>query len=147
MVEKLQNKAKKPKIIIADDDNRQVPQPQKTPKHIPLGDPKTGQFVKIHPDRPKPPKQPTLPRLRDAKGRFVSRRQSEPVVQQSPIQIRENQKAQKPIRRPPPAPQQQPKYDYPFHFDDDIFQTENESQKNSKSLTYVTVKIRNSNLL
>ena len=104
MVEKLQKKAKKLKIIIVDDDNGQVPQPQTTPKHIPPRDPKTGRFVKIHPDRPKPPKQPALPRLRDAKERFVSRRQSEPVVQQPPIQIRENQKAQKPTGKPVPAP-------------------------------------------
>ena len=66
MVEKLQNKARKPKIAIVDDDKEQVP--QKTPKHIPSRDPKTGQFIKIHPDRPKPPMQPALPRLRDAKG-------------------------------------------------------------------------------
>ena len=99
MVEKLQ----KPKIVIADDDNGQVPQPQKTPKHIPPRDPKTGRFVKIHSDRPKPPKQPTLPRLRDAEGRFISRRQSELVVQQPLIQIRGNQKAQKPIGKPVPA--------------------------------------------
>ena len=31
-------------------------------------DPITGRFVKIDPEVPKPPKQPTLPRLRDAKG-------------------------------------------------------------------------------
>ena len=62
MVEKLQNK---PNITIVDDDNWQVPEPQKTPKHIPPRDPKTGRFVKIHPDRRKPPKQPVLPRLRD----------------------------------------------------------------------------------
>ena len=42
--------------------------PQKPTRHIPPKDPKTGCFIKIHPDRPKPPKQPTLPRLRDAKG-------------------------------------------------------------------------------
>ena len=142
MVEKLQKKAKKPKIVIVDDDNGQVPQPQKTPKHIPPRDPKTGRFVKFHPDRPKPPKQPALPRLRDAKGRFVSRRQSQPVVQKPPIQIRENKKAQKPIgelkpiRRPPqtPLPPQQTKYDYPFNFDDDIFQTENESLEKFKTI-------------
>ena len=64
-------------------------------------DPKTGRFVKIHPDRPKPPKQPALPRLRDAKGRFISRQQSQPVVQQEPIQIRI--KPTKP-NRPPPSP-------------------------------------------
>ena len=68
MVEKLQKKARKPKIVIVDHDNRQVPQPQKTPKHIPPRDPKTGRIVKIHPDRPKPPKQATIPRLRDTKG-------------------------------------------------------------------------------
>ena len=42
--------------------------PQKPTRHIPPGDPKTERFIKIHPDRPKPPKQPILPRLRDAKG-------------------------------------------------------------------------------
>ena len=42
--------------------------PQKPTRHIPSRDSKTGCFIKIHPDRPKPPKQPTLPRLRDAKG-------------------------------------------------------------------------------
>ena len=63
MVEKLQNKARKPKIAIVDDGNGQV-------------------------------LQPALPRLRDAKGRFISRQQSEPVVQQVPIQILENQNAQ-----------------------------------------------------
>ena len=99
MVEKLQ----KPKIVIAHDDNGQVPQPRKTPKHIPPEDPKTGRLIKIHPDRPKPPKQPALPGLKDAKGRFVSRKQSEPVVQHPPIHIRENQKAQKPIGKPVPA--------------------------------------------
>ena len=65
LVEKLQNKTRKPKIAIVDDDNGQVPQPQKLIRHVPPRDPKTGRFIKIHPDRPKPPKQPTLPRLRD----------------------------------------------------------------------------------
>ena len=68
LVEKLQNKARKPKIAIVDDGNGQVPQPQKPTRHIPPRDPKTGCFLTIHPDRPKPPKQPALPRLRDAKG-------------------------------------------------------------------------------
>ena len=75
MVDKLQNRAKKPKVAIVDDDNGQVPQPEKTPKYILPRDPKTGRFIKIHPDRQKPPKQPALPRLRDAKERFVSRQQ------------------------------------------------------------------------
>ena len=35
--------------------------PQKLTKHIPSRDSKTGRLIKIHPDRPKPPKQPTLP--------------------------------------------------------------------------------------
>ena len=56
-------------------------------KHIKLRDPITGQFIRINPEVPKPPKQPTLPRLRDAKGQFTSRQQSEPAVQQAPIQI------------------------------------------------------------
>ena len=55
MVEKLQKKVRKPKIAIVDDDYRQVPQPQKPPKHIPPRDPKTDRFVKIHSDGPKPP--------------------------------------------------------------------------------------------
>ena len=63
MVEKLQNKAREPKIAIVDDDNGHVPQPQKPTRRIPPRDPKPGLFVKIHPDRPKPPKQPVLPRL------------------------------------------------------------------------------------
>ena len=100
MIEKLQNKAKKPKIAIVDYDNGHVPPPivqlQKPTRCIPPRDPKTGRFVKIHPDRTKPPKQPTLPLSRDAKGRFVSRQQSEPIVQQPPIQIL--------IGKPLPAP-------------------------------------------
>ena len=72
MVQKLQKKARKPKITIVDNDYKQVPQPiaksQKPPRHIPPRDPQTGQFVKINPDRPKLPKQRALPRLRDAKG-------------------------------------------------------------------------------
>ena len=129
MVEKMQKKAKKPKTVMEDDDHKQTSSPiaqsQKTPKHIPPRDPKTGRFVKIHPDRRKPPKEPALSRLSDAKGRFVSRRQSQPVVQQPPIQIRENQKAQKPIgkQRQP----SEPRIDELFNFDNDIFQTENES--------------------
>ena len=71
-------------------------------KHINPRDSKTGRFVRINPEVPKPPKQPTLPRLRDAKGRFISRRQSQPVVQQAPIQIRI--KPPKPTRKPPPPP-------------------------------------------
>ena len=67
LVEKLQNKARKPKIAIVDYDNGQVP-PQKPTRCIPPRDPKTGRFVKIHPDIPKPPKQPSLPRLRDQIG-------------------------------------------------------------------------------
>ena len=63
-------------------------------------DSKTGRFVRINPEVPKPPKQPALPRLRDAKGRFISRQQSQPVVQQAPIQI----KPPKPTRKPPPPP-------------------------------------------
>ena len=68
LIEKLQNEARKPKIAIVDDGNGQVVQPQKPTRHNPPRDPKTGRFVKIHPDSPKPPKQPTLPRLRNAKG-------------------------------------------------------------------------------
>ena len=106
LVEKLQNKGRKPKLAIVDDDNGQVPQLEKSTRSIPPRDPKTGRFVKINPDRPKSPKQPALQKLRSAKGQFISRRQSEPVVQQPPIQIRENQKAQKPPKpkRPPPPP-------------------------------------------
>ena len=104
MVQKLQKKARKPKISIVDNDYKQVSQPiaksQKPPRHIPPRDPKTDQFAKINPDRSKPPKQPTLLRLRDAKGQFISRWQPEPVVQ-NPIQILENQKVQKPSKRPP----------------------------------------------
>ena len=66
-------------------------------------------------------------------------------MQQPTIQIRENQKAQKPIdkqkpiRRPPqrpllPPPQQKydPRSDYLFNFDNNIFQTENESLEKFK---------------
>ena len=104
LVEKLQNKARNPKIAIVDDGNGQVLQPQQPTRHIPPRGPETGRFVKIHPDRPKSPKRPALPRLRDGKGQFILRQQSEPVVQQVPIQIRENQNAQKLPKpnRPPP---------------------------------------------
>ena len=85
MVEKLQNKTRKPKIARVDDDNGQVP--QKPTRRIQPRDKKTERFIKIHPDRPKRPKQPALPRLRDAKGRFISRQQSEPVVYKVSIQI------------------------------------------------------------
>ena len=79
---------------------------QKPTRSILPGDLKTRRFVKIHPDKRKPPKQPALPRLRDAKGQFISRRQLKPVVQQTYIQIRKNQNAQKPPKpkRPPPPP-------------------------------------------
>ena len=102
LVEKLKNKARKPKVAIVDDGNGQVPQPQKPTRYIPSRDPKTGRFIKIYPDIPKPPKQPALPRLRDAKEGFISRRQSQHVVQQVPIQIRI--KPPKPNRPPPPPP-------------------------------------------
>ena len=50
MVEKLQKKAKRPKIVIVDDDYRQVPQliaqPQSPPRRIQPRDPKTGRFMK-----------------------------------------------------------------------------------------------------
>ena len=69
LVEKLKNNARKSKIAIVD--NRKSPQDA-----IHLEIQKQVDSFKIHPDRPKPPKQPTLPRLRDAKGRFISRRQS-----------------------------------------------------------------------
>ena len=88
-------------------------------KHIKPRDPKMGRFVRINPEVPKPPKQPALPRLRDAKGRFISRQQSQPVVQQAPIQLRIKQP--KPTRAPPLPPNDG------FNFDDDIFQTENTS--------------------
>ena len=71
-------------------------------KHIKPRDPKTGRFVRINPVVPKPPKQPALPRLRDSKGLFISRRQAQPVVQQAPIQLRI--KPPKPTRKPPPPP-------------------------------------------
>ena len=52
--------SRKPKIAVVDNDYKQVPQPiaksQKPPRHSPPRDPKTGLFVKINPDRPKPPK-------------------------------------------------------------------------------------------
>ena len=41
LVEKLQNKARKPKIAIVDDGNGQVPQPQKPKRRIPPRYPKT----------------------------------------------------------------------------------------------------------
>ena len=88
-------------------------------KHIKPRDPKMGRFVRINPVVPKPPKQPALPRLRDSKGRFISRRQSQPVVQQAPIQLRI--KPPKPTRAPPLPPNDG------FNFDDDTFQTENTS--------------------
>ena len=53
MVEKLQNKARKLKIAVVDDVNRQVPQPPRPTRRIRPGDQKTGRFFKIHPDRPK----------------------------------------------------------------------------------------------
>ena len=56
-------------------------------KRIKPRDPIMDRFVRINPEVPKPPKQPSLPRLRDAKGRFMSRQLSEPVVQQMPNQI------------------------------------------------------------
>ena len=54
LVEKLQNKARTPKIAIVEGNNGKVPEPQKPTRSIPPKDPKTGSFVKIHPDRPKP---------------------------------------------------------------------------------------------
>ena len=68
-------------------------------KRIKLRDPITGRFVRINPEVPKPL---TLPGLRDVKGRFISRQQSEPVVQQVPNQIRI--KPPKPTRKPPLPP-------------------------------------------
>ena len=132
IVEKLQKKARKPKIVIVDDDYRQV-QPSGTYKPIPaprtkikkpLPKPRKNakQMVNEYEDLflPPPPqfrdgykpvsaprtdksqKQPRRLPPRDPKpGRFISRRQSELIVQ-------ENQKTQKPIRRlsqrPPPPP-------------------------------------------
>ena len=157
MAKKLQKKAKKPKIVIVDDDYRPV-LPPRTYKPIPapsanetikkpVPKPSTSvkQMVNEHEDLilPPPPqfrdgyKPVPAPRTDKSQkqprrlspggpkaGHFISRRQSELIVQ-------ENQKAQKPIRRPPqrppPPPPRQRKYDYPFNFDDDIFQTENES--------------------
>ena len=87
-IEKLQKKARKSKIAIVEDNDKKVPQPQKPTRSIP----------------PRDPKPSALSRLRDAKARFVSRRQSEPAVQQVPIQIRENQRLPKPKRPPPPPP-------------------------------------------
>ena len=75
---------------------------QEPAKRIKPRDPKTGRFVRINPEVPKPPKQPALPRLRDTKGRFISRQQSGPVVQQAPNRIRI--KLPKPNRPPPPPP-------------------------------------------
>ena len=71
-------------------------------KRIKQRDSKTGRFVRINPELPKPPKQPTLPRLKDVKGRLISRQQSQPAVQQVPIQMRI--KLPKPTRKPPPPP-------------------------------------------
>ena len=88
-------------------------------KHIKPRDPKTGRFVRINSVVPKPPKQPALPRLRDSKERFISRQQSQPVVQQAPIQLRI--KPPKSTRAPPLPPNDG------LNFDDDIFQTENKS--------------------
>ena len=41
---------------------------RKPAKFIKPRDLKTGRFVRINPEVPKPPKQPTLPRLSNAKG-------------------------------------------------------------------------------
>ena len=64
-------------------------------------------------------------------------------------QFRDRKRKRRPpkLQRPPPPPPQQPKYDYPFSFHNDIFQTKNESLENSKLLMYKAYKIRNSNLL
>ena len=64
---------KKPEIAIVNDGNGKVTQPRKPARRNPPRDPKTRRFVKVHPDRPKPPEQPALQRMRDAKERFISR--------------------------------------------------------------------------
>ena len=76
-------------------------------------------------------------------GHFISRRQSELIVQ-------ENQEAQKPIRRPPqrpppsPLPPQQTKYDYPFNLTMTYSKLKTNPLENSKSLAHAVFKMRNS---
>ena len=70
----------------------------------------------------------------------------EDLIIEPPEQFRDKQKKQippKPTRKRPLPP---PTND-PFNFDDNIFQTENQSLDNSKSLAYKAGKMRNSNLL
>ena len=86
----LKQEKKKPKVVVVDATKQKKPKQQKKvynhgdlldnnpfkdevaqrepAKHIKPRDPKTGRFVRINPEVPKPPKQPALPRLRDAKG-------------------------------------------------------------------------------
>ena len=68
LVETLQNKARKPKIAIVKDNNGKVPQPQKPTRSIPPRDPKTSQFIKIHLDRPKTSKATHLTKVKGCKG-------------------------------------------------------------------------------
>ena len=89
LVQKLQKKAKKPKIGIVDNDHRQasspIAQPQKSPRRIPPRDPKTGQVNLITPVQ----------------------LQKDPKMQQP---IGELKPVRRPPQRPPPLPPQQPKY-------------------------------------
>ena len=83
-----QKKARNHEDLLDNDPFKDEVAQQEPTKHIKPRNPITGRFVRINSEVPDPPKQSTLPRLRDAKGRFISRHQSEPIVQQAPIQIR-----------------------------------------------------------
>ena len=81
----MQKKVRNHKELLDNDPFKDEVAQRDPAKHIKPRDPITGRFVRINREVPKSPKQPTLPRLSDAKGRFISRQQSEPVEEKEHI--------------------------------------------------------------
>ena len=134
MVEKLQKKAnntKKPKIVTVDDDYGQVPPPR---TYKPISAPRTNETIK------KP-----VPKPHNGAKQMIEANEDLIVLPPPTHQLMGKRKhlRRPPQRPPPPLQQQQQKYeprsDYLFNFDNDIFETENESPGKFK-----IINIRNS---
>ena len=68
LIKMLLKKVHNHKDLLYNDSFKDEVAQQEPEKRIKPRDPIMGRFVRINPEVPKPPKQPALPRLRDAKG-------------------------------------------------------------------------------
>ena len=115
MVEKLQKKARKPKIVIVDDDYRQVPPPRTYKPIPPLG---SNETIKK-----------TVPKPCKSAQKMVNKYEN--LILPPPTQFRHGYKRRLPL----PPQQPKPSTDWLSNFDDEILQTGNGSLRKFEILS------------